>query len=441
MSLVYSFFRQNLAIVASDDLVSVEHEGKHVALAEKSPKFQVLDSRSAPIVLAAVGRADLSDKLFAGCPRMIADHGLNISRLVEAMPHILRPLYERRPVSKISAERDGIQAAVVGFDVKERRMRAFVFIADSFEPIEVSADPNNCFFALGWLEEPDAELQRFSAYLARHGERMGPRWVARALAARINQNSATWPGQVGQASYFVALDHRGIVPLADDLPRPTVDAMTATAANAIHAMAGINRFFLGSITTPAAGAPPTTGNDDGGTGSQMGWTNSALMTETTVPTLIGTGSAVSNAGNAIDGDLTSYATLTVVGNSTNGNSARLFLSGPPGLIQKGTTMTLQILASVLTNTLNGNVANACFFIDYATDGTAGGTVNIPATNVYPTNVAGQPHTLALAYYTASIAIGVNPGNVTLGLYAAANADSTSGTMTARVYDARLIATQ
>jgi hypothetical protein len=440
MSLFYCFHRQNIAVVASDDLVSSEQDGKHIALPERASKFQLFGTATGPVVLAAVGRADLSERLFSGFPRMVAEQGFSLMQLVDAMPNILRPLYERRPATTISPARDGIQAALVGFDLKERRIRAFVFVADTFDPIETTADPDNCLFALGWLEEPASELQKFSANLGRHGERMGARWTARELAKRIDANSEAWPDQVGRAAYFGALDHRGLVTLAFDLPLPTAETVTATTSNAMHAMAGNYRFYVGSITTPLSGGASTTGNGDGGAGAQFGWMNYMLMTETEVPSSVGTGS-VSNANNAIDGVLTTYATLTVNGNSANGNSATLYLSGPPGLIQKNTALTLQILASVPSNSLNGNVTNSCFHVDYSVNGVAGGTVNITGLNVYPTGVSGQPHTLALAFYTVSLAIGVNPGNVTLGLFASCNADSTSGTMSAQIYDVRLITSQ
>jgi hypothetical protein len=92
-----------------------------------------------------------------------------------------------------------------------------------------------------------------------------------------------------------------------------------TSATKSTAMSGSARFFIGSIVTPAATAPNTVGNNDGGVGAQAGSTSvflggSSTTVLTTNLTLVGAPT------NFYDGSLTTFfgikASTTVSGAST-----------------------------------------------------------------------------------------------------------------------------
>jgi hypothetical protein len=82
-------------------------------------------------------------------------------------------------------------------------------------------------------------------------------------------------------------------------------AATTTKTTAIN---GSGRFFVGSIITPAATAPNTTGNNDGGVGASFGQAF-VLFGGLATPTTSGGGS-VTNPNNAIDGNPTTFAEIT-----------------------------------------------------------------------------------------------------------------------------------
>jgi len=264
--------------MVSEDLVSVEHNGVHSALAEKASKFQVVESKSGPIFLGAIGRYDLSQELLmARVPKMVVGEAMDFLSLRNRLPSVLQMLVANRPPSTIAPDRDGLQACLVGYDHSEQRVRAFVFIVgDGFAGIETTIG-DNCTFCLGWL--PDSEMSKlndFSSVLGTSTPRLGIAWAARELGKKINQLSVLYPNQVGKASYYAALDGKGLFALPPDLPLPSMQESTV-AVGAEMAMEGTNRFFVGSIMTPLMGGTPTTGNDDGGAASTQTQNNPSVF--------------------------------------------------------------------------------------------------------------------------------------------------------------------
>jgi hypothetical protein len=388
MSLLYAYHRKNIAVVASDDLVSVEQDGKHIACEEKRSKFQVLTAKDKPVVLGVVGRADLAELLHANIPRVVADQKYGLQEIVAVMPHVLQPLIKNRPPSTISPERDGVQVAAIGFDTIEQRVRAFLFFAgaDGMQQVETTSDLNNCFFALGWLQEPNADLQKFSEYLGRNGSSMGPNWIARELRRRIDRNSQSYPGQVGAGKYFAAIDHWGTVGLATDLHAPTLAEVTAAPAGGEMAVAGTYRYYVGSILTPQAGQPDTTGNNDGGTGAQiggltiLGFQDIAFNSGGTNPI-----ATCTNLPNANDGDYSSFATLSTADSGGSAlSTGQILWTAPPPLNQKTQSLTVTILYKVTTNSLSpGNLSpltGVTIGVAYGISGRASTTVSPPTTN-------------------------------------------------------------
>lgn len=73
------------------------------------------------------------------------------------------------------------------------------------------------------------------------------------------------------------------------------------------AINGAGRFYVGSILTPIAGAPDTSGFGDGGVGAQNGAATIYLGSLTS--TVIGSGGSVTSPNNAIDGNLTTFSAV------------------------------------------------------------------------------------------------------------------------------------
>jgi hypothetical protein len=136
------------------------------------------------------------------------------------------------------------------------------------------------------------------------------------------------------------------------------------------ALASPGRFFVGSILTPRATAQDAIGNDDGGSGAESGMLNFMGMSQIASQTLSGTGSSL-NMQNAVDGDATTFGTLSLTGNSGI-NNASLYFTAPPALRRRWSSAVLKYRRRVLTNTLvpNGN-ANGFFTAQYSVTGIPG----------------------------------------------------------------------
>ena len=122
------------------------------------------------------------------------------------------------------------------------------------------------------------------------------------------------------------------------------------------AIVGTSRYFVGSIFTPTSGAPETFGNNDGGSGAQVGMLNSLTMSiispGSSEPATAGTGT-LTNLEYAIDGDFTTYAAFTITGNG-GFNYAGSWFAGPPGLTLAYQSVTLYVTLAIPTNTLSGS---------------------------------------------------------------------------------------
>src|SRR6185312_6519825 len=186
-----------------------------------------------------------------------------------------------------------------------------------------------------------------------------------------------------------------------------------------------NNLFVGSITTPRAGAPDTTGNGDGGAGAQTGMvTIIGLTNDATLNTVTGNGS-ITNIGNMIDGDRTTFGSLTITGNGAL-NVARVFLNGAAGITQRFQTAKLFLDLEVPTNSLAGGTDTGVVAVGYRLTLASGSFNGILTLN--------PGSTQARTTFAVSLPPNANLSQVLLNLGIACST-STSGNVEVRVYDA------
>jgi hypothetical protein len=142
---------------------------------------------------------------------------------------------------------------------------------------------------------------------------------------------------------------------------------TTTKTTAIN---GAGRFFVGSIVTPAATAPDTTGNNDGGVGAQAGGTTVFLFGSAASSGVSGQGS-VTSPTNAIDGNYTTFATVAIGSGGTAASGAQVNLTAASPTSAPWTSLTLYALWEVTANTVNPGSTPAA--LTYG--GAGGGTLD------------------------------------------------------------------
>jgi hypothetical protein len=130
-----------------------------------------------------------------------------------------------------------------------------------------------------------------------------------------------------------------------------------TKADALN---GVGRFYVGSIVTPLATAPNTTGNNDGGAGAQLG---QLLIFLGTSATFSGTGT-VTSPFNAIDGNFVNAATVaTVTSAGPVTQTENLVLSGFQPMIVPTGTAILNVLSSVDSMQGTGGLATLSYSLN------------------------------------------------------------------------------
>jgi hypothetical protein len=193
---------------------------------------------------------------------------------------------------------------------------------------------------------------------------------------------------------------------------------TTTKTTAIN---GSGRFFVGSIVTPAATAPDTTGNGDGGVGAQSGGT-SIFLFGADAPTVTSPGT-VSNASRAIDGSQTSFAALAT--NAGSGVSvAQLVLSAASPTSAPWSSLTLNVLSAVPINNFNGTDGTVIVQVTYSYQsgsGTVSGTlwsVGAGVTRALTTDTLSLPASVNLAtlQITAKVSRSTGTHNCEIDLY-------------------------
>lgn len=449
MSLLLTYHDEKRAVVCSDDRIIKFNEcGEAVPMDARIPKFITVGA----LIFATVGPTETCATLSRGFERMLTDHPeLSIAQLAEILPPGLRRAFARRQHdSNRPIANDNLEAAVLGYDHTAKRMRSYVFSAtDDFTPVETTADPANRIFALGHYNPTDAPaLDRLTARM-HAADKKGLPWVASCLRDTVQEFNQKYPVNVGDPSFFAAIDTRGVVELpADFPPAPPTALEFAGAAHHVTtskevAFAGSTRFFLGSIKTPGAGAADTTGNNDGGTGAQDGkrsvlsfslvpiW-NSAVSQITNPVTIAGTGSSIANPQSAVDNDPTTSATLTSTGNGTT-NSAQLAAAQAPGLgVGKYTSVVMNITRSVPTNSINGT-GPVVYELSYTTNGGASFTV------LETLAIGGG--TLAKSVVSVSLPTTVNLSLCWFFITTSTTNNSSAGSIVAQIYDCNITVTE
>jgi len=232
----------------------------------------------------------------------------------------------------------------------------------------------------------------------------------------ISENSGSITGLAYNTLYYVYFDD-------PNFTGGTVSYQATTAKETALDVAA--RLFVGSIQTPLAGALDTTGNGDGGSGAQSGMMN-VLSPSTVTSSLVGNGSA-SNILNAIDGNDTTFATLSATGNGSS-NQAGLDFTIPPGIARRYQSMTIEIVYSVPTNSLNASPARTCASL--AAFGPTGSALGGDL-------IAAGSGAITKRISTITIPLGTNVGAVSINPGINLNSSSTSGSITLQIYEVRI----
>lgn len=189
------------------------------------------------------------------------------------------------------------------------------------------------------------------------------------------------------------------------------------------AISGAGRFFVGSVLTPAATAPDTIGNGDGGTGAQFG-SRTVNLCSTATPTATGTNATVTNPNNSIDGNLTTFASLGC-NSGFNPSSAQLVNIGFPGITHpRAQTITLKVLSQVNFVSTTGTIEAT---VSYSVDG------GVTFTNIYDITNSSR----ALTTDSVSIATSINPALVQVKVIIHCTVVGTAHPQELRLYEAWL----
>ena len=194
---------------------------------------------------------------------------------------------------------------------------------------------------------------------------------------------------------------------------------TTTQSTALN---GAGRFFVGSIITPVSGAPATTGNNDGGVGTQSGGTTLFLFGA--ILGTFGGATSINNINNGIDGNLTTFAQMLQTSAPSGANTGVMTTSQANPTSQAWTSLTLFMRTAAPVNNAGSTVSLA-----YSTDGSAS------FTNVY--SLSGS--TRALTTDSVSLPLNINLALVRVKM----TVSRASGTSTAEadLYEAYVIGVQ
>jgi hypothetical protein len=167
-----------------------------------------------------------------------------------------------------------------------------------------------------------------------------------ALAGHVNisYNSGSITALAYNTLYYVYFDDSGVPAFGG--------SVSYTATTTKEDTYGTTRFFVGSIQTPRAGAPDTTGNNDGGNGSQGGMLN-IITPSSTAATVSNGNHTITNPNFALDGDMTSFANLSITTSGSGGDAIAFRCSAPPSILRHYSSVTVKVRMRCLTNNLTG----------------------------------------------------------------------------------------
>lgn len=191
------------------------------------------------------------------------------------------------------------------------------------------------------------------------------------------------------------------------------------------ALNGQGRFFVGSIQTPRSGYADTTGNGDGGTGGQYGMQN---VLHPTAYLTVNAGTNISNAYQAVDGDLNTFA--QVIG----GTNVILRAISFPNMVRGYQTATLKVVYSITANTIGAGQSAASIVGSIL--GADGNLYNFfDGTSLQVNYTGGQ--TVGITTSSVAIPPGTNFWQVQASVIA--NPNGNTGSVTIKFYEAYIVA--
>ena len=194
-----------------------------------------------------------------------------------------------------------------------------------------------------------------------------------------------------------------------------------------------NNFFVGSITTPAAGAPDTIGNNDGGAGAQNGRTN-VFNFSLQAPSGSTSGNGnVTDPSHAVDGNFNTFAQLTATANgSGTQNDAQLILQSPPSIGRGYKSATLNVKCGITVNSVAGTPPASGFIalVSYTTQG------NVFGNTIASVNVGSG--TIPVQTFSFNLPINLNLSQVAIEVLIVLDSGQTSGSIEVDFYGAEII---
>lgn len=234
----------------------------------------------------------------------------------------------------------------------------------------------------------------------------------------INLNSGAITGLSYNTLYYVYYDD----------PNFFGGAVTYVATTTKEtALNGAGRFFVGSITTPRAGGSDTTGNNDGGSGAQLGMVN-VFGFQVTGSSASG-GATISNSGNIVDGSDSSFCDLTI--NTGIGSNCFVLLGNASSVQRAFSSLKVKIAVQITQNNAapNGTTSNSFFDVLYP-DGVGGlASQRVLGPLVYNAGV------VAFQVLEAVIPPTTNLSQIQVTLQNAVSSNITSGGIVLRVFGA------
>jgi hypothetical protein len=325
VSLFLVYHNDSTLVCASDRRVVARNEhGERVPAGNNAPKFTVLPNN---LVAAALGRHDVAQRVLEGTERMVTNCAtMSFDDVASVYPFALTSMFKHRPTPR---EYDAVAGVVCGWDAKLARMRTVSWHSDEeFAPWERYDEVQNlsAFGVVG------VDTKSLMMRLARETEQASPAVCTPAfLAARLRETvrriAQKNPALVSREAYFAAFYRDQRLSLPVEYEPPVVEPNVA-------ALLGESRFLVGSIRTPQVGGPDTVGNNDGGTGSQIGSKNIFLMTAPSSGVFLttNTGSAV-NPMSAIDNQVDTFCAMQVSGSGSPSEST-IYFSGAAAILSR-----------------------------------------------------------------------------------------------------------
>jgi hypothetical protein len=430
MSVITLFHDRTRALAACDD------RGTDGQTKERLPGRICKIAIAGSLLVGAVGRNDLCQRLRGGLEKMLRDHPMTITSAAGMLPKLLQRMWAERPAFHGEPEGDRLDTMITGFDASQDRIRNFVFQSlNGFQQIETTADANNRTVVLGAFDarSESEELLEFTRTVGRGEKETG--WILKKQRQLIDGLSRMH-SSIGRGSYFAGIDRSGQMTLPAEFPGPPIE--TASAKQVQHALAEAGRFYVGSITTPMAGQPDTVGNADGGAAAQMGITTVLNFSTATIHSVTGTGS-ITNPQQAIDSDPTTYAAIDFTADGTNGNYAELDLASLPGVAQQYSSANLVIDVAVPTNTVAP--ADSLYVMGWFELRSRDPYVYSPTTNLGNFFFVHPGYTQARQTVTLALPLGLNLSQLFLEFYTLVTSTQVSGSCEVRIHDARIVAVQ